>query len=818
MIRTAGFVSPSQSSNRRPKTAEALLVAVLVVLIGWFYWWTAFPIDRGEVISSTQPGYYNLQANGFLKGELSLDKPADPFLATLQNPWDPAQRGGHGLHDATYFKGKYYMYFGVTPVLTLFLPLKLLTGVSVSESAASVIFAWGGLVALTVLLWEIRWRYFPNISIFWMVGGTLAVGLAAMIPALLRRPSIWEVPITGAYFYTMMALYGLHRSLRQAQSSGWLVFASLWLGFAIGARPVYLFGCAGLLIVLEYQRRGYGRVLYAWRNTPWRRNVVGSIVPLLAVGVGLAMYNYLRFGSIAEFGQRYQMAGDDVTKLRLFSWAYPLYGLRLYLLEPATWTPYFPFVTVITPPPPPPGQLGVEDPYGIFPNIPFVFVALGVGALWWPERRRMATRPLGAFMLCAAVIGVFTMATVMSFGGITNRYMVDFVPALILIASVGMFTLAATFSGGGWAKRLALSVVALLLLFSVAFNVFASLKHNDLLRDENPKLYAKLAYQANRFSQLIDTIAGYKYGPIEMSVVFPRGTPGRLEAICVTGTSFRADYIYIEYLDENTARFGLIHTSYPAAIGNWVHFKPGQPQKLQIDMGSLYPPAAHPYYDTLPRPQARIVQRLVKVTLDGQVALKTTATCFDATSHYPSLGTAGDRPAFKNDFSGKILSWRRAPELMPVPPKIEYGPVRIELKFPAFAGVASEPLVCSGEQGKGDLVYVHYDNDHTVSFGHDNWGGGGRTSDPVTVDYNEPHIVEIDYGALYPAADDAAWPHPGTRDRVIVRMDGKVVMDVPAPFHPSAPDDILVGINAIQASSAGPGFTGSVNSVSRLAP
>src|SRR5205807_1014951 len=136
------------------------------------------------------------------------------------------------------------MYFGVTPVLILFLPLKLLTGVAISESVTSVLFAWAGFIAVVWLLWKIRWRYFSRGSSFWMLAGVIALGLATMMPDLLRRPSVWEVPITGAYLCAMLGLFCLYRSLLHRRSFVWLAAASFWLGLAVGSRPVYLFACA----------------------------------------------------------------------------------------------------------------------------------------------------------------------------------------------------------------------------------------------------------------------------------------------------------------------------------------------------------------------------------------------------------------------------------------------------------------------------------------------------------------------------------------------------------------------------------------------
>ncbi len=358
--------------------------------------------------------------------------------------------------------------------------------------------------------------------------------------------------------------------------------------------------------------------------------------------------------------------------------------------------------------------------------------------------------------------------------------------------------------------------IAALILYSIVFNVLISIEHNEQLRAEQPDLYNRLAHFGNYPSYWWDRLTGVEYGPLELKVIFPKGRVGQVEAIAVTGTSFRADYLWINYVTEDSVKFGFEHTSRGSAIGTPVHYKPGDVQTIRIDMGSLYPPPAHPFFDHLPPGQAHIVQRTLHVSVNGETSLEGLKEFYDATSRKPSIGTAGNRPAFNLPFTGQIISTRRIKGMMPQPPPTLYGPVRMLLKFPPFNGARSEPLVSSGRTGVGDLVFVRYLNDHQVFFGHDNWGGGGRMGEPINIDYNANHTIEVDYGALYPDAGAPGWTGPANRDRVIVRLDGKVVLDTPAPFHPSLPDDLVVGNNAIQASSAYPTFTGSLVKFDRL--
>lgn len=776
---------------------ESLWVVLIFGLTLWFYAWTVWPEPGVDKVSNENRGYYNLLTRGFLKGQLALDTPADPFLATLQNPYDMAQRAGHGLHDASYFKGKYYLYFGVTPALVLFVPFRLLTGSFIDEGAASVCFATVGLLGMFGMLWAVRARYFSKAPQWVFVGALVGLGLANMMPALLRRASIWEVPITGAHACAVLALAAIFRAIHSSARSFWLACGSLALGAAVGGRPVYLLGCAALLVPLIF----WGKTA-AWRQSAWRRALWAAVGPAALIGFGLAVYNWARFESPFQFGQNYQMSADG-TKPVFFSASYLWYGVRLYWLEPAGWSPFFPFVTVISPPPAPAGQLGVENPYGILPNIPYALLALGLcGVMGRVIFKKSDGSRLGIWVVAAGVLAGATMLTVMAFGGITNRYMVDFLPVIVLLAGCGWLALA----GQVWWRGLRGWVLGSLtlgaLLYSVGFNGLVSMQHNGLLRAEHPKVYARVARVANALSAVYDRWTGMKYGPVEMRVVFPRGAAGRIEPLLVTGRTFRSDYLYVHYLADDTVRFGYEHTSYGGATGEPVKIVPGETQTLVIDFGSLYPPLEHPYFDSMTMAQARLRHRTIRVTLNGQVALHQNAELYDAVARRPDIGHAGERVGFRAPFSGSIKDWRILPEAAPVVRADVFGPFRLKAKLPAFTGVRSEPLVSSGESGKGDLVYIKYLDANTVVLGYDHWGVGGFETEPLHIDATTVQEIGVDYGALYAAGSGS------NRDRVIFRLNGRVVADRIAHFHACAPDTVVVGANLIGASTATPVFSG----------
>ena len=88
----------------------------------------------------------------------------------MENPYDNALRkkvlkeaGETFLWDRAYYKGKYYVYFGIVPVLTFYMPFKLLTGNDFPTFAGIVITAWVIIFAVLGLVSQIIKRWFKDV-------------------------------------------------------------------------------------------------------------------------------------------------------------------------------------------------------------------------------------------------------------------------------------------------------------------------------------------------------------------------------------------------------------------------------------------------------------------------------------------------------------------------------------------------------------------------------------------------------------------------------------------------------------------------------
>jgi tetratricopeptide (TPR) repeat protein len=437
------------------KHAWKSLGAVCALVVGVY----AYTAHEGAVTQPSQNAagsYYNLLVQGFRAGQLNLKKEVPPGLAQLAAPYAPTALRPTGVMDLSYYRGKLYLYFGVTPAVVLFWPYVALTSRYLFYRQAVTIFCAVGFLASMGILVGVWRRYFAEVSAAVVAAGVLALGLATFIPSLLARCEVWEVPISCGYMLTMLALAAIWKALHEPERRGWwLAAASLAYGLAVGARPNLLLGVVALL----------APVIQAWRE---RRQVwavlTAATVPITLIGLGLMLYNELRFDDPFEFGWRYMLNNERLITIQQFGLRYLWLHFRFYFLETAHWSGRFPFLH---------RTLAAGDAFGVLTNIPLAWLALAV-PFAWQGRVGPAGSVLRGFVMAAALLFGMCALTLGVFHFVALRYEVDFLPALVLLAVIGILSLERALACQPLWRHVVRWGYGLLLAFSVASNLLAS--------------------------------------------------------------------------------------------------------------------------------------------------------------------------------------------------------------------------------------------------------------------------------------------------------------------------------------------------------
>ena len=200
--------------------------------------------------------------------------------------------------------------------------------------------------------------------------------------------------------------------------------------------------------------------------------LLAATIPITLIGLGLMLYNGLRFDNPFEFGQHYQLHVERRIARQFFSLHYLWFNFRVYFLEPVRWTARAPFVQGIVMPPVPPDHHYPERPFGVLTNIPLVWLALAV-PLAWRNRSGQEASTLRWFVTAVALLSGICALTVGLFYCACARYEVDFLPTLVLLAVIGILGLERALADRPIRRRAVRWGWSLLLGFSVAFNLLA---------------------------------------------------------------------------------------------------------------------------------------------------------------------------------------------------------------------------------------------------------------------------------------------------------------------------------------------------------
>lgn len=814
---------------------ERILVVALCAAIGWFYTWTVRSSGDPWKFGLEQRDYYNLLIDGWLDGHLHMKVEVPAALLQLKDPYDPAVRpAGLGLHDATFFQGKYYVYFGMAPVVLLMLPFRLWSGIDLPQAVAALIFVYGAFLASVAIWLAVRRRYFPGSSMLVGLAGVLVLGLAGLGPVLLRRPHMWELPIGAGSCFAMLALLCVWRSLHARRGGGtaskrvrgggtpptrsgrawWFGGAGLCLGLAIASRPTYLIASPFLAVPL----------LWWWateRRWPWRP-LLGALVPLVIIGSAMAWHNYARFGDPLQFGQAYQLSLDYESKMAHFRVSHVPFNVWRYFFSAAEWSRYFPFIQPAALPPKPPGFGGHDDLYGILRNLPIAWLALAAPLAWW-RRDQTERRALRAWLTTTAVLFGAMAGTLIFFFGSLARYQSDFTPALMLLAGVGglaverwlrvtrsrPWLVAAGTVGGG------------LVAFSAGFAMLFSLQLDGLLREKNPARYREVALSFNRVPAAVEQLAGVRHGPLELTLRIGTAAPGTRELLLAAGEAPTIDRLHLVHQEggrisfEAESSYGIREATPPVAVDR------ATDHRLRVLMGVLLPPEMHPVFASVSAETTAAMIRRLRIEFDGAL-LVDRAPWFSAPAGAVQLATAAGQDGRA---ATRIIDVRRDEVALAVlraeslerareagARMTRRGTVLLQASLPHGRAGVREPLLVMGRPGRGDLIALEYGEGDTVRFCFDHWGGALLRSDPVAVDFGRPQEIRIAMESLRP-------PSPFRPNRVVVHgqlevwLNGRSVWRVGGEFFAVNPVEIAVARNPIGGTTCGPEFSGVVHGV-----
>ena len=443
-----------------------------------FPWAQEIPYPLEEPVETYEPLPHVLLFDAIYNGSPHIRVTPDARYAEIENPYDYSQKEAAGLHyadwwDYVYYNGKFYVYFGVTPVLLFYFPYYFLTGVLPSYTACSLFLALLGIAGGFLCFEALARRYAGRIPLPALMLTSAAAVTGSQVWMLQMCPNRYHMSIASEQAFFFMTLWAALRALESgAEGAGagtrddtptvtgstmeagkkrdpafrrrlWLVLSAVFTALMIASRPSATFILAGWLfvlfmtIVLEQGRHMREKV----------KDAAAYLVPAALLGACIMAYNYIRFGSVTEFGIDYIMSvwdvipnKPDLTSIPKAVWHYGFEPMRISTDFPwfrlqdsyVNHTGNFHYVNMD-------GNAGafvVPVTWGCFP-----YLLSAAGRSTGAGTDGVRPKEWKVLFFVSIVLVFMTMWMNHTLGGTSERYVCDVMPALCLTGGVCLLRL-----------------------------------------------------------------------------------------------------------------------------------------------------------------------------------------------------------------------------------------------------------------------------------------------------------------------------------------------------------------------------------------
>ncbi len=478
-----------------PKSAKQR-IAVIVTVLMCFASSALFFIPEQELIEYPIQGGaeytdpYIQTFDAFQNDRVWIDIEPDENLETMVNVYDADVRGKSGYRfswDRAYFEGKYYSYFGVTPVITLYYPMYMITGKLPTVPIATGVFAALAILATCLAILAVVRLLIPKANFLLLLLSMLAATCMSGAYFCMQNPLFYNVVVASGIFSLMSAIgLGCRAAYTENKAVRFLLLAAcgVAVGLCAASRPSMTIGVLVLApvfisILIDSKQKLIFRIGQA----------VSFLIPVCAIGAGIMYYNFLRFGSPLDFGANYQLTVSDIhaNTLRLSALFPALYH---YFLQPLGVFSTFPFFAI---------QGFHMNNYGMYAYTDYIVGALQfplilMGFLLIPKAFKMNSCGTGlvkfrqrGFYIACFVLAIGIAWADFCLAGTHLRYLMDIMPILVTgsICTV-LFT---TKNPGKLQYKIA---VAALVISTVLVWLMMLTERDVAIKNQHPNLYDTL--------------------------------------------------------------------------------------------------------------------------------------------------------------------------------------------------------------------------------------------------------------------------------------------------------------------------------------
>ena len=445
-------------NNLSKKNKIILSIVMLAVILVSVLPMGLSPVWNGKI--PKHRNQYEKMADAILAGHLYLDYEVDEKLLKMENPYDPDGRKELGVDyhfDHAFYKGKYYMYFGVAPVFLTFIPYKLITGHSLTTYHATQIYVGAFIIGVFALFYLICKLFYKNFKFYQYLICAAVFSLLCIWYAV-GAPALYCTAITAGLSLAIWSIYffvkAVYDDVSENKSILFAFLGSLFGALTFACRPpIGLINILVIPLLITYlKKHKLNKKLFG--------KLVLAALPYLIVAALLMLYNYARFDNPLEFGQTYQLTIADQHNYGSIFKNIDLGNLFknviIYFLDVNRPLKNFPYINY--------GGIILNFPILVFPYI-----------MIYNEnfRKRIKEKNMWSFYLCLLILPILIIIIDSLFSPIPlERYRMDVYYIMVISTFISICNCDIDFGKGKAYKiifiiLLALTLVKIILLFLV---------------------------------------------------------------------------------------------------------------------------------------------------------------------------------------------------------------------------------------------------------------------------------------------------------------------------------------------------------------
>ncbi|MBQ9679806.1 MAG: hypothetical protein IJV48_03870 [Ruminococcus sp.] len=430
----------------QPQTAKAVTAVVVILMIAISFILSSVGLNPKTDFSQVSGNQITQElVDAFEAGQVELKDQPTSDLLNMENPYDWSARVEQGVNakwDHVLYDGKYYSYYGIGPVILLYLPFHLLTGHYLASLTGVLLFNTLALIFLGMTFYKLMKALFRDIPLSMYTAALLMIYASCGVWYCTVMANFYEIAQSSGFCFTVMGTYFLVSSNvigsdKQPVRPVMAALSSLFLSIAVTCRPTTAVWCVVAVVfiaagVLKLKRQKSEKPLYI-------KYLLCALLPFVVIGGAQMLYNHARFGSFTDFGIAYSLTINDFTHTE-FHTQLSAIGFFDYLFAPPSFSGEFPYVQTTL------STLGVNGYYFeatnngaglLYRALPMFFLFASPFVLKYVDKEKRARTAV--LFSAAAFIAPFIVIASIWESGYGTRYMMDFAWEMLTCAFLVMF-------------------------------------------------------------------------------------------------------------------------------------------------------------------------------------------------------------------------------------------------------------------------------------------------------------------------------------------------------------------------------------------